>query len=133
MLRPPSAPSSRPSVAPSTFGGSSSSANSRIIAKKKEYDTVAALEQNADALRNTFLTFAKQMRQAEEGAESIGSVLANWPHMFAIIGSFANKHEAATTALAETDSEFEQAEDPPPTSLVRVEVTDPQSDKSAPR
>ncbi|KAF9518114.1 hypothetical protein BS47DRAFT_1380049 [Hydnum rufescens UP504] len=121
MLRPPSVSGTRPSLATTNLGGPGSANNPRVISKKKEYYTVTALERNADTLRETFLAFAKQMKQAEEGAESIGHVLANWPHMFAIISSFAQTHEATTTALAEM-ADNQTAEDFPPTRLVRVEI-----------
>jgi hypothetical protein len=73
MLRAPSVSGTRPSLATTNLGGPgshiSSANNPRVIAKKKEYYTVTALERNADTLRETFLAFAKQMKQAEEGAE----------------------------------------------------------------
>lgn len=39
------------------------------LAKKKEYETVSAIEQSSRELRETFSAFVKQMRLAEEGAE----------------------------------------------------------------
>lgn len=116
----------RPSVASNTRqsipSGAHVSASSRILAKKKEYDTVEGLEHNANALRETFIAFAKQMKSAQEGAQSIGSVLANWPHMFSIISSIAQTHEATGRALASSLHEVNDtaSEDQPPTRLVRV-------------
>jgi len=133
MYRPSVASNVRQSIAPGAHG----SASSRILAKKKEYDTVEGLEHNAHALRETFITFAKQMKSAQEGAQSIGSVLANWPHMFSIISSFAQTHEATASALAGSLQEVNDPapEDQPPTRLVRIiiegvgEDTTPSSSK----
>lgn len=87
------------------------------LAKKKEYETVSAIEQSSHELRETFGAFVKQMRLAEEGAEctphfdhawslcfaclmrrvspiAVGKVMANWPQMYAIIASFGSEHES---------------------------------------
>ncbi|KAF8332637.1 uncharacterized protein EI90DRAFT_3153999 [Cantharellus anzutake] len=98
------------------------SASARILAQKKEYDAVEGLEHNAHALRETFLAFAKQLKSAQDGAQSIGNVLANWPHMFSVISSFAQVHEATATALAFKDANEPTLEDQPPTRLVRVMI-----------
>lgn len=65
------APSSAFDGRPSTIGGGSSSASAALRttnAKKKEYETVAALEQSAVELQKTFSMFSHQLSLAEGGA-----------------------------------------------------------------
>src|SRR5258707_4829018 len=78
MYRPSVASNVRQSIASGTHG----SASSRILAKKKEYDTVEGLEHNAHALRETFITFAKQMKSAQEGAQCESHTLCAHQHYY---------------------------------------------------
>ena len=71
MFRPPVVSNTRQSIA----SGAHMSSGARILAKKKEYDSVEGLEHNAIALRETFLTFARQMKSAQEGAQCESHVL----------------------------------------------------------
>ncbi|KAF8322654.1 hypothetical protein DL93DRAFT_2162776 [Clavulina sp. PMI_390] len=106
-----------------------------VNAKKREYENIVALEENSRELKNTFMLFAKQLKNAEEGADSIGKVLANWPQMFAIIGAFGNGAASALDAAqpdaepAPEDEALIAAEDYPPEMLndkveVGIVVTD---------
>ena len=58
---------------PSTFQGNTASNSSArmVAAKRKEFESTAALEQNSLKLKETFIAFRKQMQGAEQGAEGL--------------------------------------------------------------
>ncbi|CAE6433023.1 unnamed protein product [Rhizoctonia solani] len=106
-------------------GQGSSVAQQRYIDKKAEYEGVSALNAASEVMVQQLEDIASRTDLMADGGVAIGSVLANWPNVWRIIGLAAsagqgNAQDSEGMPLDEVGVETVPR-------LVRIEVNNPEA------
>lgn len=111
---------SQPRQSTAVSGQASSNAQQRYIDKKAEYEGVSALNAVSELMVQQLEEIASRTDLMADGGVAIGSVLANWPNVWRIIGLAASSGQSQEQD-AETSHVDEAGVETVP-RLVRIEV-----------
>ncbi|KAG9125106.1 hypothetical protein FRC07_008944 [Ceratobasidium sp. 392] len=101
-------------------GQASSNAQQRYIDKKAEYEGVTALNAASELMVQQLEEIASKADLMADGGVAIGSVLANWPNVWRIIGLAASAGQSQDRETGEVNQDEAGVETVP--RLVRIEV-----------
>ncbi|KAF8606370.1 hypothetical protein BDV93DRAFT_604367 [Ceratobasidium sp. AG-I] len=108
-------------------GQASSVAQQRYVDKKAEYEGVTALNAASELMVQQLEEIASRTDLMADGGVAIGSVLANWPNVWRIIGLAASGQ--TRDQEPETGNVDEAGVETVP-RLVRIEVNNPEVNSS---
>ncbi|QRV93772.1 DASH complex subunit Dad2 [Ceratobasidium sp. AG-Ba] len=100
-------------------GQASSNAQQRYVDKKAEYEGVTALNAASELMVQQLEEIANRTDLMADGGVAIGSVLANWPNVWRIIGLAATAGQSQAQGGA---AEGDEAGVETVPRLVRIEV-----------
>ncbi|KAG8717368.1 hypothetical protein FRC08_007609 [Ceratobasidium sp. 394] len=101
-------------------GQASSNAQQRYIDKKAEYEGVTALNAASELMVQQLEEIASKTDLMADGGVAIGSVLANWPNVWRIIGLAASAGQSQAQEGDPANQDETSVETVP--RLVRIEV-----------
>ncbi|KAB5588326.1 hypothetical protein CTheo_8229 [Ceratobasidium theobromae] len=101
-------------------GQASSIAQQRYIDKKAEYEGVSALNAVSEMMVQQLEDIASRTELMADGGVAIGSVLANWPNVWRIIGLAASSRQGQSQDAEQAHMDETGVETVP--RLVRIEV-----------
>lgn len=109
-------------------GQASSNAQQRYIDKKAEYEGVTALNAASELMVQQLEEIASRTDLMADGGVAIGSVLANWPNVWRIIGLAASAGQSQDQRDAPNQDEVGLETVP---RLVRIEVNNSDASSAA--
>lgn len=116
---------SQPRQSTIASGQGSSVAQQRYIDKKAEYEGVSALNAASELMVQQLDDIASRTDLMADGGVAIGSVLANWPNVWRIIGLAAS---AGQSSVQDPDgAHVDEAGLETVPRLVRIEVNNPET------
>ncbi|KAG8765097.1 hypothetical protein FRC12_007684 [Ceratobasidium sp. 428] len=111
---------SQPRQSTIASGQASSNAQQRYIDKKAEYEGVTALNAASELMVQQLEEIASRTDLMADGGVAIGSVLANWPNVWRIIGLAASSGQ--NQGQEEDGANQDESRTDTVPRLVRIEV-----------
>ncbi|KAF8549026.1 hypothetical protein OG21DRAFT_1515644 [Imleria badia] len=118
----------RSSIVPGRVPNNNPASAHRLLEKKKEYESVAALERASALFVKRIEALADDCQVMADAGQVHGQVLEQWPNMFRILGHFlANRQQ-----YAESEASLAGLESAPGERLVRIPLDEVQAGNAKP-